>query len=226
MDKRLPVSVSFTLIVLCGGQGSRLGGVDKGLLTIDGEHLVHRLIKRLAPSATGNSGDNKVLISANRNREQYGAMGYPVIQDLRSGFQGPLAGIEACLPLVTAGPVLIVPADMPDLPEDLPQKLLAKLTTQSIVVAHDGEQTQPLCIALYPNFWVESLTRWLDQGGRSVHRWLSDKPVQYAHFTDVSAFRNINEESDLHRQNGQMIQIGAHLLPIGYDWRYDYQCPQ
>jgi molybdenum cofactor guanylyltransferase len=199
MDRRL----GYTLIVLCGGQGSRLGGADKGLLKIDGQLAVRRLIERLADPADRRAS---VLINANRHYEQYQAMGYPVIADQRDGFQGPLAGVEACLQHVTAGPVLIVPADMPDLPADLPQRLLGKLTGQSIVIAHDGEQSQPLCMVMYP-IWLESITRWLDSGGRSVHRWLSDKPVQYEYFSDASEFSNINEKSDLQRKNGQFIQL-------------------
>jgi molybdenum cofactor guanylyltransferase len=220
MDRRLGLSAQYTLIVLCGGQGSRLGGADKGLLKINGQLFVRRLIERLADPADRKAS---VLISANRHHEQYQAMGYPVIADQRDGFQGPLAGVEACLQHVTAGPVLIVPADMPDLPADLPQRLLGKLTRQSIVIAHDGEQSQPLCMVMYPHIWLESLTRWLDSGGRSVHRWLSDKPVRYEHFSDASEFSNINEKSDLQRKNGQLIQIGAQSTLIGYDRRYEYQ---
>jgi molybdenum cofactor guanylyltransferase len=223
MNNGLPMSVPFTLIVLCGGQGSRLGGADKGLLRIDGQQFAQRLIERLAERTEVFDGKASVLISANRHREQYEALGYPVIPDLRDGFQGPLAGLEACLQHVNAGPVLIVPADMPDLPADLPQRLLGRLTTQSIVIAHDGEQAQPLCMAMYQHIWLESLTRWLDSGGRSVHRWLSDKPVRYEHFSDASEFSNINEKSDLQWKNGQMIQIGAQSTLIGYDPRYEYQ---
>lgn len=216
----------YTLIVLCGGQGSRLGGADKGLLKIDGQELAQRLIERLAGPTSSFDRKASVLISANRHREQYEALGYPVVPDLRAGFQGPLAGIEACLQHVTAGPVLIVPADMPDLPADLPQKLFAKLTMQSIVIAHDGQQSQPLCMAMHPHIWRESLTRWLDNGGRSMHRWLSDKPVLHEHYSNASEFSNINEKSDLQRENGQTIQIGAQSTLIGYDRRYEYQSCQ
>lgn len=225
MEMRLPMSTPYTLIVLCGGQGSRLGGADKGLLRIDGQQFAQRLINRIAGPIDSSNRRPAVLISANRHREQYEALGYPVIPDLRSGFQGPLAGIEACLQCVTDGPVVIVPADMPDLPADLACRLLAPLTLQSIVIAHDGEQLQPLCMAMYPQQWHESLTTWLDHGGRGVHRWLSDKPVLQAHFLDASEFSNINEKSDLRRVNGQIVQIDAQSTLIGYDRRHDhYSC--
>lgn len=226
MQIRLPQFDCYTLVVLSGGQGSRLGGADKGLLVIDGQQFAHRLIKRFAPDSCRDGCSPRVLISANRHREQYESLGYPVVEDLRRGYQGPLAGIEACLLQVTDGPVLIVPADMPDLPADLPQKLLEKLSPHSIVIAHDGEQTQPLCMALHAHGWIDSLTSWLDNGGRSVHRWLSDKPVRYVEFQDLSAFGNVNEKSDLCRQNGQMIQIGAQSTLIGYDRRHDLQSRQ
>ena len=214
--------VAFTLIVLSGGQGSRLGGADKGLLMLDGQQLAQRLINRFAVQSD-HVACKAVVISANRHRRHYEALGYPVIQDLRDGFQGPLAGIEACLQHVAHGPVVIVPADMPDLPEDLPQKLLSELTGQSIVIAHDGEQAQPLCMAMYPLEWRDSLTVWLNHGGSSVQRWLAQKPVQIVRFEDPYKFSNINENKDLLRSSGQSIQIGALSTLIGYDRRHDYQ---
>ena len=212
--------VAYTLVVLSGGQGSRLGGADKGLLMLDGQQLAQRLINRFAESS-GHAVCSAVLISANRHRPSYEALGYPVIQDLRDGFQGPLAGIEACLQHVAHGPAVIVPADMPDLPEDLPQKLLSKLTGQSIVIAHDGVQLQPLCMALYPHEWRDLLTAWLDNGGRSVRRWLSGLPVRNVKFKNSYKFSNVNENKDLLRSSGQSIQIGALSAAIGYDLRHD-----
>ncbi|MBU2098194.1 MAG: molybdenum cofactor guanylyltransferase [Gammaproteobacteria bacterium] len=230
MSSQLPAPAAntgtpYTLIVLCGGQGSRLGGADKGLLVLDGQLLAERIIERFG-SASNHADSPDVLISANRHIEQYRRLGHPVVQDLRAGFQGPLAGIEACLHQAATAPVLILPADMPDLPADLPQILLGKLTRQSIVIAHDGEQSQPLCMAMHPYYWQESLTAWLDTGARSVHGWLSDKPVTYARFKDTFGFSNINEKKDLFRQNGQMIQIGAQITRIGYDRRYEQPCCQ
>jgi molybdenum cofactor guanylyltransferase len=226
MNTQLPLTLPYTLIVLCGGQGSRLGGADKGLLSVDGQPFVQRLIDRLAQPMARSPYNLRVLISANRHRDQYSAFGYPVIADIRAGFQGPLAGIEACLQHAGKEPVLIVPADMPDLPEDLPQRLLERLDRNSIAVAHDGKQTQVLCLAMYPDTWRASLSTYLDTGNRGVNRWLSNKPIIQVRFDDVAKFSNINEKSDLCRQNGQIIRMDALSALIGYDQRHDHQSCQ
>ena len=62
-----------TGIVLAGGQGRRMGGVDKGLVELDGQPMVAHVLARLAPQV----GD--VLINANQNLERYAAFGYPVV---------------------------------------------------------------------------------------------------------------------------------------------------
>lgn len=199
----------YTLIILCGGQGSRLHGADKGLLSDGDEFFVQKLIHRLACIRSADSGHYPVLISANRNHERYKTLGFPVIADRRSGFQGPLAGIEACLHWVTDAPVVVVPADMPDLPSDLPRQLMAKLRADSIVTAHDGERAQPLCMAMQGRYWLDSIAAWLDQGGRSVQGWLSAKPVLQVPFNDQRRFHNINDMGDLMKRYEAAMQMGA-----------------
>lgn len=193
-----PTTVPYTLILLCGGRGSRLGGVDKGLLPAADGTLAEQLLQRLSPA--------QAIISANRNLGSYRQLGHAVVTDLRPGFQGPLAGIESALQWlcdaqrcasVQDSPVVIVATDMPQLPADLALRLLAQLTPDRIVIAHDGARTQPLCMALYPQHWLASLTQWLDQGGRSVTGWLADKPLMQVVFKDPSAFCNINQATDL-----------------------------
>src|SRR5690606_18679832 len=181
----------YTLIVLSGGQGSRLGGVDKGLLNVAGESFVQRLIQRLAHP----EGD--VVVSANRHLDVY-ARHARVVTDLRDGFQGPLAGIEAALTAVQPDrPVIIVPADMPELPAELPVQMLSALERHNIVTVHDGSRQQPLCLAFYPSTWQSALARFLDSGGRSIKHWLNGKPIKTVQFDTPDAFRNVNEVADL-----------------------------
>ena len=129
-------------------------------------------------------------------------MGHRVVSDRRAGYQGPLAGIEAALQagIPADRPVLVVPADMPDLPDDLPSRLLADLTPGTIAVAHDGVQQQSLCLTFFPAVWQADLERFLDIGGRSVRRWLSGKPVSNVRFEASEPFYNINEPVDLRRR--------------------------
>lgn len=84
-----------TALVLCGGRGSRMGGVDKPLEQFQGRPLVAHVLGRIAPQVQG-----RVIISANRHAEVYAGFGYPVLADELSDFQGPLAGLLAGLTYV------------------------------------------------------------------------------------------------------------------------------
>lgn len=84
-----------TALVLCGGRGSRMGGVDKPLEHFQGRPLVAHVLGRIAPQVQG-----RVIISANRHAEVYAGFGYPVLADGLSDFQGPLAGLLAGLTYV------------------------------------------------------------------------------------------------------------------------------
>ncbi|WP_162925795.1 molybdenum cofactor guanylyltransferase MobA [Isoalcanivorax indicus] len=163
-----------SLILLAGGAGRRMGGVDKGLLPLEGQPLISHLLSRFA-------GGHQVLISANRNQLAYHALGSPDIKvcpDLRPDFPGPLAGIEACLPFAQHDRCVVLPCDMPWLPENLVQALLdARHDRAQISTLHDGERRQPLCMAFSRRHWANNLRDYLDHGGRSVHGWLDDKPV-------------------------------------------------
>ena len=215
----LPV---YSLIVLCGGQGSRLGGADKGLLGSAGEYFVQRLIRKLAHP------QGHVVISANRHLDQYAREGHSVVPDLRPGYQGPLAGIEAALlaGIPADRPVLVVPVDMPDLPAELPAALLAQAVPEQLVVVHDGKRLQPLCMMFFPGRWKVSLTTFLDAGRCGVQQWLADKPLLQVKFARSEAFNNINEPADLLIRSKQLLQNSAQCGLIGYDHPYEQQCCQ
>jgi molybdopterin-guanine dinucleotide biosynthesis protein A len=78
-----------TGIVLAGGQGRRMGGVDKGWVELAGMPMIAHVLRRLTPQVAD------ILINANQNLERYRALGHPVFADTVGGFAGPLAGLHA-----------------------------------------------------------------------------------------------------------------------------------
>jgi molybdopterin-guanine dinucleotide biosynthesis protein A len=84
----------ITGLIVCGGRGSRMGGVDKGLQNFNDMPLALHALMRLSPQV------GPVLINANRNLAAYESFGVPVWPDPMADFQGPLAGwlagIERC----------------------------------------------------------------------------------------------------------------------------------
>ena len=134
----------ITGVILAGGEGRRLGGVDKGLQQLHGRPLVRWVLEGLAPQV------GRVLISANRNLPRYAAFGYPVLPDRIPGFAGPLAGLHAALAQAATPLVASVPCDSPFLPADLVQRLYAALLADEaeLAVARAGGRThRAFCLA-------------------------------------------------------------------------------
>ncbi|GGG58276.1 molybdenum cofactor guanylyltransferase [Pseudohongiella nitratireducens] len=205
-----PSCLIYTLAILCGGQGSRLGGVDKGWLSSGDSSFVERAMHRFCSQILS---EPAVIISANRNLHQYEALGAKVVADQRAGFLGPLAGLEAVLLAADPDlPLLVIPCDMPDLPADLATRLLTQLLNspkESVVIANDGERAQPLCMALYPSTVRHDLTAFLDKGGRGVFQWLKQHEVREVRYAgQPQHFVNINDDS-------------AYQAYFGYDPRHE-----
>lgn len=192
-DNHAMSSISnITGLVLAGGLGRRMGGVDKGLQLLDGRRLIDRVIERLAPQV------DTLLVNANRNLEAYAELGYPLVMDRIEGFAGPLAGIHAGL-MACATPLLAtVPCDAPYLPLDLVDHLRAALESQPscIAVARTADGLQPT-FALMRCDVLASLADYLAAGGRRIQDWQRSQPLAIVDFADAGPFANINSLSDL-----------------------------
>jgi molybdopterin-guanine dinucleotide biosynthesis protein A len=180
-----------TGIVLAGGQGRRMGGVDKGLQLLRGRPMVEHVLARLAPQVA------EILINANQNLEAYGRFGHRVVADAIGGFAGPLAGLQAGLAEASHALVVTVPCDSPFLPLDLVSRLQEALKQNDLAVAKTGEQAHPV-FSLARASVREHLARFLAAGGRKIDAWYSTlKVVEVAFDDEADAFRNINTREEL-----------------------------
>ena len=182
-----------TGIVLAGGQGRRMGNVDKGFVELAGRPLVAHVIARLAPQVA------TIVINANRNAERYTDFGYPVVADAIGGFAGPLAGLHAGLDAATTPFVVTSPCDSPFLPGDLVARLAAPFAAKEIdiAVARTFDQPHPV-FALARRSLLPHLARFLDGGGRKIDAWYASLPIAEVSFDDeADAFRNINTPAEL-----------------------------
>lgn len=166
-------------VILCGGTGRRLGGVDKPLELLAGRPLFERVLERMAAQA------GSLLVSANRNAAQYAAYGLTVIDDGRHRGCGPLAGIAAGLAAATSEQVLFVPGDAPLLPDDLVVRLDDARIRGNAEISHadDGHGPQPLC-CLLPRALLADLERYLDTGGRTPREWFAGHRTAAASFAE------------------------------------------
>ena len=191
-------------IVLAGGAGRRVGGQDKGLLTLHGKPVIERVLSALRGQC------DELLILANRNQDDY-ARHARVIGDEIPGHAGPLAGVAAALALIVEGEperfadcswLLTMPADCPDPPDDLLARLRAALLAApdaACAYAKDSHRVQPL-FALYSlKFRDQLLISARDAVGvhASPLRWHIEIDALPVDFPDrASAFRNLNTPDD------------------------------
>jgi molybdopterin-guanine dinucleotide biosynthesis protein A len=182
-----------TGVVLAGGQGSRMGGIDKGLQPFRGKSMAAHVIERLGPQV------DELLINANRNLDEYGRFGHRVIADEIEGFAGPLAGFERGLAHARGRLVVTAPCDSPFLPEDLVARLRAALEAHraELAVARTGDQAHPV-FSLMRRDVHPSLVQFLGSGQRKIDKWYGGLRVVEVPFDDeAQAFLNINTREEL-----------------------------
>lgn len=188
---------AITGVILAGGLGRRMGGVDKGLQLLDGKAMVRHVAERLAPQV------GALLINANRNQAAYAALGYPLIADLVPDFAGPLAGLHAALSAATTPLVVTAPCDSPFLPLDLVQRLHDGLNRAraDLAVARTFDQPHPVFCLCHRSL-LPHLTDFLSTGGRKFDRWYSTLQAVEVPFDDeAAAFDNINTPEELQRHD-------------------------
>ena len=180
-----------TGIVLAGGQGRRMGGVDKGLQLLHGKPMAAAVLARLAPQV------DEILINANQNLAEYGRFGHRVVPDAIGGFAGPLAGLHAGLGEARHELVLTAPCDSPFLPLDLFARLHENMGDKNLAVARTGEQAHPV-FALVRKAVRGNLEKFLAGGGRKIDAWYASLKIVEVQFDDeADAFRNINTREEL-----------------------------
>ncbi|CAB3786946.1 molybdenum cofactor guanylyltransferase MobA [Pararobbsia alpina] len=202
----------ITGLILAGGQGSRMGGVDKGLQPLCGRPLVEHAIERLQPQV------GQITISANRNVDVYQRYGFPVWLDspdstsplvrpaagrLAGRFAGPLAGIATGLAAARTDWLLIVPCDAPLFPLDLATKLIEALVVSTADLAFaatteaDGTRQRHPVFALLPTRLAASAAEQLASEMWKLGAWYGHHNAIEVSFRDSRAFYNANTLREL-----------------------------
>jgi len=195
----------ITGLILAGGRGSRMGGVDKGLQNFNGIPLALHTLMRLGPQV------ETVMINANRNLSAYESFGASVWPDASADFAGPLSGFIVGLERAETPYVLTVPCDTPRLPLDLAQRLSAALVQENADIAMAAGQetnaqgqpevrTQPVFCLLRIDL-LESLVKFTQAGGRKIDAWTAQHRTVVVPFDtptdDRYAFANVNTLQEL-----------------------------
>jgi molybdopterin-guanine dinucleotide biosynthesis protein A len=203
-------------VILAGGRGSRMGGVDKGLQVLAGRALIDHAIDRLMrqnpdPPAI-------VAINANRFAGQYAERKLPVWPDARGDYAGPLAGFQSGLQRIQldwpeCSHMLTVPCDSPLFPLDLLSRMAQALQGQAggiaVAVAPEFDNAGLRRLRRQPVFSLvnvslgPALDNFLAQGGRKIDSWMAmHRCVEVAFdrpHDDPDAFANVNTLEQLHQ---------------------------
>ena len=189
--------MSVTGLVLAGGRGTRMGGVDKGLQIFREKPMTAHVVERLAPQV------GKLAINANQNADIYRNFGKPVWPDRLEAFPGPLAGLHIGMLKCDTTFLAAAPCDSPFLPMDLVARLMDAIDEHGAHVAFavtgQGEslQAHPVFCLLEVASCLPSLVQYLEGGGRRMVAWMRSLSAVEVHFPDESAFRNINTLDEL-----------------------------
>ena len=183
------INSSVSCIILAGGEGRRFDNKDKGLILLNNKPLIEHIIECIRPQV------DDIVISANRNINHYKKYADKVIEDIGVGFNGPLSGINACIDECNHEWILVVPCDIPQLPDDLVKKL-RQTDNSRLIVAESHERRQ--LVFLMHRTLKEDLNDFLEQGHQKAMSWIElQNPEVVAFENDVDGFLNINTPDKL-----------------------------
>jgi molybdopterin-guanine dinucleotide biosynthesis protein A len=196
-----------TGLVLTGGRGSRMGGVDKGLQSLNGKPMAQRVLQQLQTQC------GHVMVNANRNLSAYQSFGAPVWPDTVADHAGPLAGFLVGLEHCPTPYLQTAPCDVPCFPTDLVQRLgQALLEAPADMAIATSTEVNPQGLAhaqRHPVFCLmrsslrDSLSGFIHAGGRKIEDWCALHHCVEVNFgastPDVPHFVNVNTSQELSR---------------------------
>jgi molybdenum cofactor guanylyltransferase len=185
-------------VLLAGGQGRRMGYVDKGLMTLGGRPLLAHAVERARPQVS------TLILNAAGDPDRFAAFGLPVVADVVEGYAGPLAGVLTGLEWAAVHRpevawVATFATDAPFLPPDLVARLMAATGDADMASAMSAGRTHPV-FGLWPVAERGALRRALiDEEIRKVDRWTARYTVAQVDFPcdPLDPFFNVNTPDDL-----------------------------
>jgi molybdopterin-guanine dinucleotide biosynthesis protein A len=199
----------ITGVILAGGRGSRMGGVDKGLQNFHGTPLALHTLMRFSPQV------GQIMINANRNLSAYESFGAPVWPDSTSlgEYAGPLAGFMTALAHCETPYLLTVPCDTPLFPNDLANRLAEALVREDADIAvaaareEDGQVRAQPVFCLMATSLFENLAAFTSSGGRKIAAWTALHKTVTVPFDapgdEARSFFNANTLAELHHLESQ-----------------------
>lgn len=195
-------------LILAGGKASRMMYRDKPLLQVSGKSLIDHVVERAAPQV------NELLISVNRNVQDYAYLQRSLVSDRGEPYRGPLLGIYSAMRWLEEPPrrgryshIACFPGDVPWFPGNVVHRLAFALgeAGAELALCKTGEQLQPL-FSLWSLSTLPLLEEAIDTGlfgPKLILSRLETVEVQFGNESQLD-FKNINTPSDLSALENQL----------------------
>ncbi|TAN58930.1 molybdenum cofactor guanylyltransferase [bacterium] len=142
-------------IILAGGRNSRMRGIDKAFLEIDGQPFIARIIKAL-------KGLVREIIVVTNDPEKYAKYKVKLVRDESEGM-GPLMGICSGLKASGARYNFVVACDMPFINTALIKFMLDKKKGYDILLIRDSEKFHTL-FGVYSKRCIPVMEEMIEKG--------------------------------------------------------------
>ena len=182
-----------TGIILAGGKATRMNGIDKGLIQIEGKTIIEILLAELQPIV------NEIIIVSNSSA--YNFLNQKVCKDIFQN-KGPLAGIHSGIYHSNSVSNIIVGCDMPFLSSLLFNKLLKHGDKSNIVTAKYKGKIEPLC-GIYNKQTLPNIERSIQNDRLKLTDFVKEQDHYFVEFQESdfmkkkNPFLNLNSLDDL-----------------------------
>ena len=194
-------------VILAGGHGSRLGGVNKALLNVGGDRIIDRALRVVQPLV-----DDVTLVV---NDDALVSLKLPLFHDPE-----PHAGVlPALLTGLTASPAdvcLVMACDMPFISSALAAYLFQLCEDHDVCLPYTDGRPEPMFAVYRREPCIREISGALGRGQMRMIAFLNElrvahieEPALREHDPELLSFFNVNEPDDLARAQ----QIVAELNP-------------
>ena len=189
---------TLTAVIMIGGQSRRIGGGIKSLIHFNNKSIFDRILERLMPQF------KKIILNCNVDQEKFTNYDLPIIEDIKKGYLGPLAGIHCSMKWIIENDpqtewLITFPGDTPFIPSNFVSNLKKKISLKNkIILVQSDNKVHPIIGA-----WHKSLFNDLDQhlnnGTRKILTWANNYEIDFINYNTIpyDPFFNINIENDL-----------------------------
>ena len=184
-----------TALILAGGKATRLGGIDKRELVVEGRTIFERQVDALRPCVA------EIVVSSPR-----AVPGHRTVVDAAADI-GPLAGIAAGLAAAATPWLFVIAGDMPHVHRAFIELVLSHADGESDAVGiRIGGLPEPLCTVLRVAVWQPIVARRIAARHLKASSLLTDEEVRVCWIEEgalrsvdpqLRALHNVNAPQDL-----------------------------